>query len=72
MTTIIIAVIFLVVGAAVAAALFEMNRGKSGKCDHSGGCGCGHGGGDSGHGHHGDSHGGDGGDGGSGGDGGGD
>lgn len=42
MTTILIVVIFLVVGTAVAAALFQMNSKPADKCDkHSGGCGCG-------------------------------
>lgn len=71
MTTIIIVVVFLVIGVAVAAALFELNRKSGGKCDHTGGCGCGPeaGGGHDGHtGAPGDSSGGDSG----GGDGGGD
>ena len=71
MTNIIIAIIGLVVAVAIAAALYDMNRKKGGKCgDHSGSCGCGTdgGGGKDGHSHSsGDSHSGDG-DGGGGGD----
>ncbi len=42
MTTILIVVIFVVVGVAAAFALFDMNKKSSGDCkDHSGSCGCG-------------------------------
>jgi len=42
MTSILIGIIGFVVAAAIAAALFSLNRKPGGKCnDHSGGCGCG-------------------------------
>ena len=63
MTNIIMVIIGLVVAVAIAAALYDMNRKKGGKCgDHSGSCGCGTdgGGGKDGHSHSsGDSHSGD-------------